>query len=55
MLYKAKENIRKAVETRSPRERQNWLAESLRQVNHFAGTPPYLSALQVIHQGRANP
>ncbi|KAJ6519744.1 nucleoporin [Mycena sanguinolenta] len=30
MLYKAKENIRKAVETRSPRERQNWLAESLR-------------------------
>ncbi|KAJ7092652.1 nucleoporin [Mycena epipterygia] len=30
MLYKAKENIRKAVETRSPTERQNWLAESLR-------------------------
>ncbi|KAJ6575033.1 nucleoporin [Mycena capillaripes] len=32
MLYKAKENIRKAVETRSPTERQNWLAESLRQI-----------------------
>ncbi|TFK41242.1 nucleoporin [Crucibulum laeve] len=30
MLYKAKENIRKAVETRSPTERQNWLAEALR-------------------------
>ncbi|KAJ8496905.1 hypothetical protein ONZ45_g12257 [Pleurotus djamor] len=30
MLYKAKENIRKAVETRSPTERHNWLAESLR-------------------------
>ncbi|KAJ7103618.1 nucleoporin [Mycena belliarum] len=30
MLYKAKENVRKAVETRSPTERQNWLAESLR-------------------------
>ncbi|KAJ7634229.1 nucleoporin [Mycena polygramma] len=30
MLYKAKENIRKAVETRSPTERQNWLGESLR-------------------------
>ncbi|KAJ7225588.1 nucleoporin [Mycena pura] len=30
MLYKAKENVRKATETRSPTERQNWLAESLR-------------------------
>ncbi|KAL0951292.1 hypothetical protein HGRIS_008003 [Hohenbuehelia grisea] len=30
MLYKARENIRKAVETRNPIERQNWLAESLR-------------------------
>ncbi|PFH50805.1 hypothetical protein AMATHDRAFT_75380 [Amanita thiersii Skay4041] len=30
MLYKAKENIRKAVETRSPTDKQNWLAESLR-------------------------
>jgi len=30
MLYKAKENIRKAVETRNPTERQNWLGESLR-------------------------
>ncbi|KAF8078700.1 nucleoporin [Lyophyllum atratum] len=30
MLYKAKENIRKAVESRNPAERQNWLAESLR-------------------------
>jgi hypothetical protein len=28
--YKAKENIRKAVETRNPTERQNWLGESLR-------------------------
>ncbi|KAJ7071105.1 nucleoporin, partial [Mycena amicta] len=30
MLYKAKENVRKAAETRSPAERQKWLAESLR-------------------------
>ncbi|KAF9015084.1 nucleoporin [Cyathus striatus] len=30
MLYKAKENVRKAVETRSPTERQNWLSEALR-------------------------
>ncbi|KAF9455109.1 nucleoporin [Macrolepiota fuliginosa MF-IS2] len=30
MLYKARENIRKAVETKSPTERQNWLSESLR-------------------------
>ncbi|KAF8898825.1 nucleoporin [Infundibulicybe gibba] len=30
MIYKAKENVRKAVETRNPIERQNWLAESLR-------------------------
>ncbi|GLB36074.1 putative non-repetitive/WGA-negative nucleoporin C-terminal [Lyophyllum shimeji] len=30
MLYKAKENVRKAVESRNPAERQNWLAESLR-------------------------
>jgi nuclear pore complex protein Nup155 len=30
MIYKAKENIRKAVETRSLTEKQNWLAESLR-------------------------
>ncbi|THV07704.1 nucleoporin [Dendrothele bispora CBS 962.96] len=30
MLYKAKENIRKAAETSNPVERQNWLAESLR-------------------------
>ncbi|KAF7320066.1 Nucleoporin [Mycena kentingensis (nom. inval.)] len=30
MLYKAKENVRKAAETRSPPERQKWLAESLR-------------------------
>ncbi|KAK2461979.1 hypothetical protein APHAL10511_006442 [Amanita phalloides] len=30
MIYKAKENVRKAVETRSPPEKQNWLAESLR-------------------------
>ncbi|KAF5355937.1 hypothetical protein D9756_004133 [Leucocoprinus leucothites] len=30
MLYKARENIRKSVETKSPAERQKWLAESLR-------------------------
>ncbi|KAG6862386.1 hypothetical protein C0995_011826 [Termitomyces sp. Mi166 len=30
MLYKAKENVRKAVESKNPLERQNWLAESLR-------------------------
>ncbi|TFK77170.1 nucleoporin [Pluteus cervinus] len=30
MIYKAKENIRKAVETKNPNERQNWLSESLR-------------------------
>ncbi|KAF8647929.1 hypothetical protein AX16_006461 [Volvariella volvacea WC 439] len=30
MLYKAKENVRKAVETRNLSERENWLAESLR-------------------------
>ncbi|GAW06088.1 nucleoporin [Lentinula edodes] len=30
MLYKAKENIRKAVETSSVAEKQNWLSESLR-------------------------
>ncbi|KAJ7596975.1 nucleoporin [Mycena floridula] len=30
MLYKAKENIKKAIETRNLKERQNWLAESLR-------------------------
>jgi len=32
MLYKAKENIRKAAETRNPSEKQKCLAESLRQV-----------------------
>ncbi|KAI0963698.1 hypothetical protein AcW1_000705 [Taiwanofungus camphoratus] len=30
MLYKARENVRKAVETRSAAERQTWLSESLR-------------------------
>ncbi|KAH8099410.1 nucleoporin [Cristinia sonorae] len=30
MLYKARENVRKASETSSPIERQNWLGESLR-------------------------
>lgn len=30
MLYKAKESIRKAAETRNPTERQNCLAEALR-------------------------
>ncbi|KAF8971407.1 nucleoporin [Flammula alnicola] len=30
MLYKAKENIRKAAETRSPTEKQKYLAEALR-------------------------
>ncbi|PIL32067.1 transporter [Ganoderma sinense ZZ0214-1] len=30
MLYKARENVRRAVETRSPAERQTWLGESLR-------------------------
>ncbi|KAI0662717.1 nucleoporin [Cubamyces menziesii] len=30
MLYKARENVRKAVETRNPMERQTWLGESLR-------------------------
>ncbi|KAI0082270.1 nucleoporin [Panus rudis PR-1116 ss-1] len=30
MLYKARENVRKAAETKNPAERQNWLAESLR-------------------------
>ncbi|KAF7970509.1 hypothetical protein HWV62_23741 [Athelia sp. TMB] len=30
MLYKARENVRKAVETRNPTERHNWLGESLR-------------------------
>ncbi|KAG7450597.1 nucleoporin [Guyanagaster necrorhizus] len=30
MLYKAKENIRKAVETKNPTDRDNWLSESLR-------------------------
>ncbi|KAH9857879.1 nucleoporin [Lenzites betulinus] len=30
MLYKARENIRRAVETRNPTERQTWLGESLR-------------------------
>ncbi|KAJ4486039.1 nucleoporin, partial [Lentinula aciculospora] len=30
MLYKAKENIRKAVETSNVAEKQNWLSESLR-------------------------
>ncbi|KAI0757109.1 nucleoporin [Daedaleopsis nitida] len=30
MLYKARENVRKAVETRNPVERQTWLGESLR-------------------------
>ncbi|KAK0464897.1 nucleoporin [Desarmillaria tabescens] len=30
MLYKAKENIRKAVETKNPAEKDNWLSESLR-------------------------
>ncbi|RPD63049.1 nucleoporin [Lentinus tigrinus ALCF2SS1-6] len=30
MLYKARENVRKAVETRNPIERQTWLGESLR-------------------------
>lgn len=32
MLYKARENVRKAVETRNPVERQTWLGESLRCV-----------------------
>ncbi|OCH96059.1 nucleoporin [Obba rivulosa] len=30
MLYKARENVRKAVETRNATERQTWLSESLR-------------------------
>lgn len=30
MLYKAKENVRKAAETRNLNERQNCLAEALR-------------------------
>ncbi|KAI0735282.1 nucleoporin [Earliella scabrosa] len=30
MLYKARENVRRAVETRNPVERQTWLGESLR-------------------------
>ncbi|OSD03533.1 nucleoporin [Trametes coccinea BRFM310] len=30
MLYKARENVRRAVETRNPLERQTWLGESLR-------------------------
>ncbi|KAL4242212.1 non-repetitive/WGA-negative nucleoporin family protein [Abortiporus biennis] len=30
MLYKARENVRRAVESKNPTERQNWLAESLR-------------------------
>ncbi|KAI0670007.1 nucleoporin [Trametes maxima] len=30
MLYKARENVRRAVETRNPMERQTWLGESLR-------------------------
>ncbi|KAF8846309.1 nucleoporin [Paxillus ammoniavirescens] len=30
MLYKARENVRRAVESRNPAERQNWLGESLR-------------------------
>ncbi|KAF7796400.1 hypothetical protein EIP86_007577 [Pleurotus ostreatoroseus] len=30
LLYKAKENVRKAVETHNPVERQRWLGESLR-------------------------
>ncbi|THH00942.1 hypothetical protein EW026_g1653 [Hermanssonia centrifuga] len=30
LLYKAKENVRKAVETPNPAERQKWLGESLR-------------------------
>ncbi|KAH9937039.1 Non-repetitive/WGA-negative nucleoporin C-terminal-domain-containing protein [Fomitopsis serialis] len=30
MLYKARENIRKAIETRNPAERQTWLGESLK-------------------------
>ncbi|THH34060.1 hypothetical protein EUX98_g164 [Antrodiella citrinella] len=30
MLYKARENVRKAAETKNPIERQNWLGESLR-------------------------
>ncbi|KAH7913029.1 nucleoporin [Hygrophoropsis aurantiaca] len=30
MLYKARENVRKAVESKNPAERQNWLGESLR-------------------------
>ncbi|EMD42139.1 hypothetical protein CERSUDRAFT_90739 [Gelatoporia subvermispora B] len=30
MLYKARENVRKAVETRNASERQTWLSESLR-------------------------
>ncbi|KIJ68529.1 hypothetical protein HYDPIDRAFT_82110 [Hydnomerulius pinastri MD-312] len=30
MLYKARENVRKAIESRNPAERQNWLGESLR-------------------------
>lgn len=30
MLYKAKENIRKAAETRNPAERRKCLAEALR-------------------------
>ncbi|KAG9314302.1 nucleoporin [Chiua virens] len=30
MLYKARENVRKAIESRNSADRQNWLAESLR-------------------------
>ena len=34
ILVKAKENVRKAVETHNPAEQQKWLSESLRYVIH---------------------
>jgi hypothetical protein len=34
-MFQAKENIRKAVETKNASERQNWLSEALRSVGLF--------------------
>lgn len=42
--YQAKENVRKAVETRNPAERQKWLAESLR----FASLQLYVLLILTI-------
>ncbi|KAG8219746.1 nucleoporin [Butyriboletus roseoflavus] len=52
MLYKARENVRKAVESRNPAERQNWLGESLRLFTKGARTLEFEKIREVCDEYR---